>query len=143
MVSPFDSDSVPTVKQDVIQLFSCRGLHQLRTTTPPHRAIKSAGKSKKKKGGPLALWDVAATQEGAGKGRNNGQRQRQQKQSHRQRHYVIGTGSRFDDLMSTVGATEKLRKKSWTPPGFCKPAPGSHAARRLPLSRNGLNNCTH
>ena len=33
--------------------------------------------------------------------------------------YVIGTGSQSDDFMSTVGATEKLHKKNWTPPGFC------------------------
>ena len=31
--------------------------------------------------------------------------------------YVIGTGSRFDDFMSAVGATESRR--SWSPPGFC------------------------
>ena len=71
--------------------------------------------------------DHAATREGTGKGKAGKSQSNKGKTDQGKGNKgkgagkadnVIGTGSKFDDFMSTVRATEKLHKKNWTPPGF-------------------------
>ena len=131
-----DQQKIATLERKVAELE-----RKNKSGPPPQRAIKGKGKAKNNKGAPLALQDNAAPQKGGGKGKaakGQGNKGKPDKGTGNKGKgagkaaYVYGSGSRFDDLMATPGATERFHNRNLDQPGFCYP-------RRMPLPRDCLN----
>ena len=80
------------------------------------------------KSSPLAIQDVSAAQKGGGKSKsikgkgNKGKADKGKGNKGKgtsKAEYVIGTGSRFDDLLASAGVLQRLHKRNFTTPGFC------------------------
>ena len=80
------------------------------------------------KSAPLAIQDVSAAQKGGGKSKaikgkgNKGKADKGKGTKGKgtgKTEYVIGTGSRFDDLMASAGVLQRLHKQNQNTPGFC------------------------
>ena len=92
-----------------------------RSGPPPQRAIKGTGKGKKNKGAPLAIQDVSAAQKGGSKSKaikSKGNKGKADK-GKGNKGKGTGKGSRWDILIASVGAFDRLHKRNVNPPGFC------------------------
>ena len=107
-----DQQKIATLERKVAELE-----RNNRFGPPPQRAIKGTGKMNKS--APLAIQDVSPAQKGGGDKGKADKGQGTKGKGTGKTEYVIGTGSRFDDLMASAGALQKLHRRNQNPPGFC------------------------